>query len=122
MLEGLECFWNVAVVAELPCYEQFFDELVPRKVVRREHGESGGLEVVPRVEQKTPVFVTCKKGGFTQLVVCRFLRWNIQNELQMVTVYAEASSRWMRAYSYSEIDVIFIISSRVRPALISAFA
>ena len=33
LLDGFERFWNIAVIAKLPCGKQFFDELAPRKVV-----------------------------------------------------------------------------------------
>ena len=121
LLDWPECFRDIAVVAELPCGEQFFDEFRPRKVVGRLHGEPCRLEVVPRIEQKTPVFVAGDNCGLAGRIFCRFLCGNVQDKLHAL-IYADASSRWIRLYSYSEMDVIFKISSRVSPALMSALA
>ena len=63
LLDRLESFWNIAVIAELPCGKQFFDEFTPRKFISGVHGEPGRLEVVPCIEQETPVFVTGNNGG-----------------------------------------------------------
>jgi len=120
LLDGLKCFWNIAVIAELPRCKQFFYEFRPRKVVGRVHGESCWLEVVSCIEQKAPVFITGENGGLARCVFGRLLGWNVQNELQFYAV--ARSSRWRRLYSYSEIEVIFKMSSRFSPALISSFA
>ena len=42
--------------------------------------------------------------------------------LRWAAIYTRESWRWMRLYSYSEIEVIFRISSRLSPALMSSFA
>ena len=77
LLDGLECFWNITVVAELPCGKQFFDECTPRKFVGGVHCESCGFEVVPRIEQEAPVFVTGNNGGFPGYAVGCFLGGNV---------------------------------------------
>ena len=50
LLDGLECFRDVAVVAELPCGKQFFDEFRPWKVIGRVYCKFGGFEVIPSVK------------------------------------------------------------------------
>lgn len=73
LLDGLERFRDIAVIAKLPCGKQFFDELAPRKVVGRLHRESCGLEVVPCVEQQTPVFITSENRSLAGCVFGRLL-------------------------------------------------
>ena len=73
LLDGLERFWNIAVIAKLPCGKQFFDELAPRKVVGRLHRESCRLEVVPCVEQQASVFITGENRSLARCVFGRLL-------------------------------------------------
>ena len=76
LLDGLERFWNIAVIAELPCGKQFFDKFRPWENVGRMQGESCGFEIVPCVEQQASVLVTSKNRSFARCVLGRFLGRN----------------------------------------------